>query len=180
MSQHPTSGAPRDAPPSVRVHLATDRYAIGEWRCVFFFVWRATTRLVDLDAARVPFADWLRRAQADGGAVFTLVERDVGPPAEDARERLNEVRASGRGVVRAMASVYETQGFAAAALRSVATSVSVATKAAFPQRSFGAVGEAAAWFCAQLAGAGGPALRADELIAALTELRAAGRSRAPR
>lgn len=128
--------------------LSSERCALGDWQGCFIVVWRDTLQLEDVALTRRHFDAWASQLR-QRGMVLTVVRSRVASPSDEVRRALADFRAHGRRALCAMASVYEADGFTGAALRSVATNISLSSNAGFPQRSFGDLDAAADWLCQQ-------------------------------
>jgi hypothetical protein len=82
------------------------------------------------------------QAQPRGIGLVVLIDADAPPPNEPARVGIKEAYVTVGSVVRGAVQVFEGEGFAAAAKRSVMTIINMATAIGFPIRVTGTVPEA--------------------------------------
>lgn len=78
-------------------------------------------------------------------AVITIIDGNSSTPDEPSRKAIRDTISQHRNQIAALAYVVEGRGFAAAAIRSVLSVVSLAARYPFPQKVFSTVNEATQW-----------------------------------
>ncbi|MEW5853159.1 MAG: hypothetical protein AB2A00_30535 [Myxococcota bacterium] len=103
--------------------------------------------------------------------MVVVVERNSPLPTAEARAELMEGRRLYADRLAAVAVVYEGNGFRAATVRSIATTLNALTKRLLPEEVFDRVDHAADWVCAQLRATENVNLASVEVQAAVNHAR---------
>ena len=96
----------------------------------------------------------------------------VAPPPEDARKAYGTLMRDPTVPVACSGVIVEQQGFAAAVVRSVITSLALLARPSFPTKVFATAEETARWVHAELAKVDSALASAEDVLAACGELRA--------
>ena len=147
MSNHPRprfSSQPPAPPPHLEIEHVDGRSVIGAWNNVFVMVFRD-----------VPSADWLRLAgereaafaarHPEGFVVLAVLPSMLLNLPSDVRDEAERLSRHRSPYLQAIALVIEGTGFVAAAVRSVASGISMLSRDKTPMRTFNNVEPASAW-----------------------------------
>jgi serine/threonine protein kinase len=167
LSEGPPARKPRMSVPSQFERLAAaDGFLLGGWGDVVVAVWRQSP--TPAMAAHVALVlDAFAARHAAGIVVLNVLEGEGALPTEDAREKIAFDMKRRESVTRAIAFVYEGEGFLAARARSVIGGIVMASrrKAA---KTFATAGGAVAWLSESRAL---KAVRPEILLAVVEEVR---------
>lgn len=89
--------------------------------------------------------DRLVAASAEPVAVVTIIDSQARPPDESSKQAIRACLSKHASKTCAFVYVVEGKGFAAAAMRSVLSLISMAARYPFPQKAFSTPQDAAAW-----------------------------------
>lgn len=117
---------------------------LGTWRQFYLIVYTGETTQASVDLIDEGYARFRERSPGPAG-LFVVVEDRVPMPPGPVRERIAEFMKAAGGHVRASALVQEGTGFRAAAVRSVATGITLLARQPFPHHVFATVAEASRW-----------------------------------
>lgn len=148
----------------LKVENVDHNHAVGHTDQVIFVMWRHHTTL---EAVRglTPITEMLNERGATG--ILTVVEKGATLPSSEARAELASSLKTARSMV-CSALVFEGDGFRAAAVRAITTTIYQLAKPPFPLRVFATVEQAAHWMESFQVN-----IEADGVIASVGELRAA-------
>ena len=150
------------------VRESTADHALGVWKGVLLYVWRARTTRAGVEA----MAALCDRAGKDGtGLLFGLVESGCTPPEGEVRTGLAKLLEVLNGKIVASAVTFDGKGFQAATIRFVATALALLARPGYPHRAFGDLGQAVAFLNREISAKGLSPYASSELIEALTALR---------
>jgi hypothetical protein len=158
-------------PAQIQVVEATRDHAFANWRGVFLYVWRGNATPAGIEV----FRRTLSRVPSDGGPGVALgyIEPSAPSPDGETRKAIGNIMGElGKEKLRVSATVFEGEGFTAATVRFVATSMSLIARNPFPHKLFPRLDDAARWTNQQLVGMGLPAYPEKDLVEAMNALRA--------
>ncbi len=127
-----------------QVTYATHDLAMGEWKNLFFGVWRAKPTVESAEMMRARYLALADRYPS-GFFSFGLIEADVPNPDERARKAISAAMDAAEDRLLGATVVLEATGFGGAALRAALATMSMLTRSRFPRRFFGSVEDAAVW-----------------------------------
>ncbi len=128
----------------MKVELVESSHAIGMSGPLVVSMWRTVTTHTAMLSFRAMVSRYVT-GQPDGIAFLTVVEAQAEMPEPAARDELADMfRRLGSSVI-CSALVFEGQGFRAAAVRGITTSVNLLARQPFPHKVFANVDEAASW-----------------------------------
>jgi hypothetical protein len=147
-------------------------HAFGSFDRVAVCIWRGlTTPAGTKDVEREIHA--LTAARPLPLALWTIVQPGIPMPSAETRSELSLLLKGSAGVIAASAVVIETEGFFAAAARSVVIGLTSLQHYAFPHKAFGSPEHAAQWIEATMRKAGVTSgFEAAKLLAGVRAVRA--------
>jgi hypothetical protein len=179
-SSAPTELAPEtprslQQPPGEPQVLTHDEdHLTATWGPVYLTVWKKEVRV---DAARaIQFALRDFAASTPGGRVacLTVIEEGAPLPSADARTALaNMFRFWTDDLICSGVAMMGT-GFRAAAVRGVATGLSLIARQPFPHRTWASIPLAASWICSLMKNESPLAFGPNDLVAAAEKVRSGG------
>jgi hypothetical protein len=118
--------------------------------------------------------DWMAVPRRCVGVLVVLDEAVIklGPPSEDFRQALADLRVKYEGVLVAHALVFPGTGFAAATVRALLAGLGMVSRTSFAQRIFVHQSEACAWLMSEMDRAGAGCGAAAELMAVVQQVAA--------
>jgi hypothetical protein len=151
--------------PKLRLLHAGDGLATAELGSYCLILWREPVNharfLVQREALEL-----VTSRHADGIGILCVIEPVTESPSEELRTEASRLLAALSSRIRNMAYVVEGDGFRAAIIRGVLSSIELLRgKRAFPSRYFAETSAASRWLCA------GAAQLHDELVSGVSELR---------
>jgi len=132
-------------PPWLEELERTDSYAIVVWRRLLLLVWNSPANPTGVQRSRVLFDDWIAAHPGDMGCLVVIPEgRARVPDAETLEAMARTARAPHRSC-RGMATLIESEGFIAAAVRTIMMRIHSIASRQDPPLVFGSVVKAARW-----------------------------------
>ncbi|HTV19446.1 MAG TPA: hypothetical protein VMG12_12260 [Polyangiaceae bacterium] len=104
-------------------------------------------------------------------SVMTIVDGRCRPPNEDSKTAIRNTIVQHSQCIGAFAYVIEGDGFAAAAVRSAVTLISLVARYPFPQKVFKEVDPASAWMLGRVPSESGQGVSVATLLARITSMR---------
>lgn len=138
---------------------------LGAWRQFFFIVYTGATSAASIELLDEAYARFREQSPGSSG-LCTVVEEQAPLPPGPVREGIARFMKAAGGHVVASALVQEGTGFRAAAVRSVATGITLLAKQPFPHHVFATVAEASRWLVPSFEG-----VSEEELSANVAEIR---------
>jgi hypothetical protein len=114
-----------------RVMMTSPDVAVGSWRNVLIAEWRLRTTAAQVDDIRFRL-ETLARVHPTGVFYLALVRDTASPPDDRARRALAQILRNEAGVLLGGAVAFDGSGFRCAFVRSVATSLVMLARPAFP------------------------------------------------
>lgn len=136
------------------------------YRNVEIIAWHRTATLEVVERL-LPATQQIARRHPQGFSAFHIVSRTAGVPTRDARERLITIGKQFTSQTIAVAVVLDHTGFAASALRSLVTTMTLLIRPRHATAVYRNIGEAAQWLATQHAKRGTPLDSAELEAAAL-------------
>lgn len=127
-----------------KVAAVDSNHIVATWSRSVIAVWRNVTTADAVHAMRDTIQA-LGKRHPGGVTLLQLVEAHAVMPDSAARAALTDMLNTSRNVVKYSAVVYEGEGFKAAAVRGIVTSLTMLAKPPFPHRIFSTVDTAAVW-----------------------------------
>jgi hypothetical protein len=152
------------------VHVSDAEGIVGSWHNLVVWVWRGTMSV----AGVIAFEGQVRRVASGSKrnvVVLTVTEERAPLPTPEVRSAIVAWLRRSDAKMQAYALVYEGTGFAAAAVRSVVSSVGLLAKPTFPYKVFGRLEEACSWLAPQLKAASNQVISAADLAEGVHMLR---------
>lgn len=151
----------------VRIFESTEGFTFAACEDVFIALWKT---LPNLEASKHLAAaiETFGQRRPEGLVMLVIVNAANELPDAATREAMARDMKRHESFTRAMALVYEGDGFRAAAVRSVFVGLQMLSRQALPTKVFAAVDEAAAWLVRQRSG---PAMTAPEIVTAVDLVR---------
>ena len=145
--------SPREGPvppsmttPSMpRVLCSDESHCTGTWGRFFMVVWKGSTTVEAARAIQYGLRDFAAGHGGQRVVLITVVEASAPLPNADARTALSNILRFCADDVLCSGVAMEGDGFRAAAVRGVATGLSLVARQPFPHQVFASVGQAAAW-----------------------------------
>jgi hypothetical protein len=128
--------------PTVRAR--TPAVLVASWSNACIAQVRGTLSLPDVKAVGAVY-EKLATEQKEGFVSVIVVGESVGLPADEARQAVTKVMSGMQDRILAMVGILEAAGFKAAALRSIMAVMSMVSRAPYPRKIAGSIGEAAPW-----------------------------------
>jgi len=144
-------------------------YLLATWRRLVIVVWKGDTTLESVKRVGEVIHSSARRL----GPVGLFIVTDVTAPLPPAVVRKTAASILATGPIAYFCVTFEGNGFRAAAVRGVVTSIAMLASMAFPHRAFSKINEAGAWVSEQTRHDGAMRIHPIGLAAVLDNLRSA-------
>jgi hypothetical protein len=159
-----------EASPDRLVILEVDElHAAASYRNMFIICWTGDTK-PGAAARLIQPMSRLGEQFPDGIGLMQVVGATTGPPSSEARGALSKLLQAGSEIILCSTLVVPGVGFRMAAARAFATGLIMLARLRFPHEVYARVAEAATWQVTLLPPGKRPAMKAHDLIAAVTEL----------
>jgi hypothetical protein len=117
---------------------------IARWSNVCVTIVRSQLVMADVDVAKPTYESFAQKSE-QGFVSVIVVPPGVGLPSDEVRKVIPTMRKAFEHRVLAMAAIFESTGFAAAAVRSAMAVMWLLARGPYPRKAAASVQEAAPW-----------------------------------
>jgi hypothetical protein len=126
-----------------------DTYVIAAWRRLFLLLWLGKPSVAGIERSRILFDGWAKNHPKGAAFLIVVPPEQSGAPDEKIRQAMQRTSLSPSGQLKGMATLFQAEGFIAAAVRSAMTRLNI-LREKDATNLFGTVAAAAAWAAALL------------------------------
>jgi hypothetical protein len=133
-------------PASPRILAPDDNVTFAFMPRVAVAVWRKDVTMTQLDAFATELRAFIPRCEGKGYASITVIEPTISlRMPDDVRKASEKLQRECAPHIQCMAYLVEARGFIAATARTVASGFTLVTRAPYPLKIFGTLGECSVW-----------------------------------
>lgn len=135
---------------SVEIIASDEAWALARWRDLLVVVWKKTPTVERAGKVGPQVEGMTAGPDRRQVHVVTVIERGAAAPDAETRGLIKKDLRAHDDRIASMAALVLVDGFVGAAVRAVLSAMNVVVRERYPNRVFGAPGEAAGWTAARM------------------------------